>query len=74
VLDIGEGQHSDGEGLLSLVERAWIAILYRHAPMPRWVDEWNRAAATRFRPEPWPADLQTRADEEEARILKQAGG
>ncbi|XXX73305.1 DUF6602 domain-containing protein [Sorangium sp. So ce134] len=64
VLRLGTGHHSEGAGLLSLVERLWISGIQHQANWPWWVSKWRRSVADRYEKMPWPEDLRARVDHE----------
>jgi len=68
VLHLGPGHHSEGTGLLSLVERLWISGMNGHAKAPWWVSAWERRIQARYEHIPWPTDLRVRVDEKLATI------
>jgi hypothetical protein len=72
VLRLGVGHHAEGTGLLSLVERLWIAGLNRQARAPWWIHAWQRRVSAKYEDVPWPDDLRARVDEQLAQIAAKA--
>jgi hypothetical protein len=73
VLRLGPNHHSEGTGLLSLIERLWISGMSGHAKVPWWVSAWARRVGARYEHVPWPDDLRLRVDAHLAGIGKASG-
>jgi hypothetical protein len=70
VLRLGPEHHSEGTGLLSLIERLWISGMNGQARSPWWGQAWERRIASRYEHVAWPDGLRLRVDEKLAQIAK----
>jgi hypothetical protein len=62
LLRLGSEHHSEGAGLLSLVERMWTSGLQSHAKAPWWIRAWDQRMTTRYEHVAWPSDRRARVD------------
>lgn len=67
VFRLGEDGHSEGAGLLSLIERLWISGVQHHAPYPGWVDQWRHQISSQYALVDWPESFAKRVKDELAR-------
>jgi hypothetical protein len=68
LLRLGEGQNTEGAGMLSFLEQMWMSGISHRVARPWWIDAWHYGAAERCELIPWPDDLQRRAEAEVAAI------
>ncbi|WP_437974293.1 DUF6602 domain-containing protein [Sorangium sp. So ce295] len=62
VMRLGDGNASEGTGLLGLLAHLWLCGIQSYAVRPWWLEAWERQRSSLFELIPWPSDLQALAD------------